>query len=127
MARPLFGAAAASACGPVGGGGTGRKGAVQLLKRPGTQEVAALSAAVTTMAHRLEERAAYIESFAAQVSHEFKTPLTSIQGAVELLSEHGEDMKAEEKAKFLSIWPLIPFGKAGDAIARAGTRRHHGT
>ena len=80
----------------------GARGAVQLLKRPGTQEVAALSVAVTTMAHRLEERAAYIEGFAAQVSHEFKTPLTAIQGAVELLAEHGEEMRAEEKAKFLS-------------------------
>lgn len=79
----------------------GVRGAVQLLKRPGTQEVAALSSSLTTMAYRLEERAAYIEGFAAQVSHEFKTPLTSIQGAVELLSEHGDDMSAEEKDKFL--------------------------
>ena len=80
----------------------GLRGAVQLLKRPGTQEVAALSAALSTMAYRLEERAAYIEGFAAQVSHEFKTPLTSIQGAVELLAEHGEDMSADEKARFLT-------------------------
>ena len=79
----------------------GVKGAVTLLRRPGVQELASLSSALSTMAHRLEERAAYIESFAAQVSHEFKTPLTSIQGAIELLSEHGQDMSEKEKAKFL--------------------------
>lgn len=79
----------------------GVKGAVTLIRQPGTHEIASLSSAITTMAHRLEERANYIEGFAAQVSHEFKTPLTSIQGAVELLREHGDDMTEADQQKFL--------------------------
>jgi len=59
----------------------GERGAVVPLERPITREVASLSAAVAEMARSLEERADYIRSFASHVSHEFKTPLTAIQGA----------------------------------------------
>ena len=80
----------------------GKRAAVTLIRRPGTHEIASLSAALTTMAHRLEERSTYIRGFAAQVSHEFKTPLTAIQGAIELLREHGETMSDHDRKKFLS-------------------------
>jgi len=55
------------------------------------------------MAQTLETRASYIRDFAAQVSHEFKTPLTAMQGAVEMLREHGAGMSADERARFLDI------------------------
>jgi signal transduction histidine kinase len=55
------------------------------------------------MAATLESRATYIRDFAAHVSHEFKTPLTAIQGAVELLRDHNDAMSAEERSRFLDI------------------------
>jgi signal transduction histidine kinase len=55
------------------------------------------------MASTLETRSAYIRDFAAHVSHEFKTPLTSMQGAVELLREHGAGMSREERERFLGM------------------------
>ena len=79
----------------------GEKGAVMPLAHPVTQEVAELSQAVTTMAQHLEQRADYIRTFAAHVSHEFKTPLAAIRGAVELLRDHFDTMTAAERERFL--------------------------
>jgi signal transduction histidine kinase len=81
----------------------GERGAVTPLKHAGTREIAELSETVAEMAQTLEQRASYIRDFAAQVSHEFKTPLTAMQGAVEMLREHGAGMSAEERARFLDI------------------------
>ena len=79
----------------------GEKGAVTPLDNPYTREVAELSQAVAHMALTLEQRADYIRDFAAHVSHEFKTPLTAIKGAVELLQDHSEQMSADERNQFL--------------------------
>jgi signal transduction histidine kinase len=79
----------------------GEKGVVAPLAYPVTQEMADLSQAVTTMARYLEQRTDYIRSFAAQVSHEFKTPLAAIRGAVELLRDHLATMTAAERDRFL--------------------------
>ena len=79
----------------------GEKGAVTPLAHAGTHEFAQLSGAVAALAQTLEERADYIRNFAAHVSHEFKTPLTAMQGAVELLREHGAGMSEEERSRFL--------------------------
>jgi signal transduction histidine kinase len=81
----------------------GEQGAVIPLKNPGTREIAELSETVAAMAQTLESRAKYIRDFAAHVSHEFKTPLTAIQGSVELLRDHAESMSAEERVRFLNI------------------------
>jgi len=53
------------------------------------------------MSEAIARRSGYLRDFAAAVSHEFKTPLTSIGGAVELLQDHGETMKKAEREKFL--------------------------
>jgi two-component system, OmpR family, sensor histidine kinase ChvG len=65
------------------------------------REIAQLTANFHSMAQVLEQRATYIRDFATAVSHEFKTPLTGIRGAVELLSDHGADMDAAARQKFL--------------------------
>ncbi len=65
------------------------------------EELAALADAWVLMARTLETRASYIKTFAAAVSHEFKTPLTSMRGAIELLSDHLDTMPLEQRKKFL--------------------------
>lgn len=79
----------------------GQRNAVIPLRHPVTREIAELSDTVAAMAQTLESRAQYIRDFATHVSHEFKTPLTAIQGAVELLRDHAESMSVEERARFL--------------------------
>jgi len=73
------------------------------LRHAGTREIHELSETIAAMAATLESRAAYIRDFAAHVSHEFKTPLTSMQGAVELLREHAAEMSAAERERFLGM------------------------
>ena len=72
------------------------------LERPGTLEVSELSEGISQMARTLSARAAYIRTLANHVSHEFKTPLTSIEGAVELLQDHHDTMSEPERARFLA-------------------------
>lgn len=79
----------------------GHRGAATPLEDPGSYEVGELSEAVSKMAQALEARADYIGTFAANVSHEFKTPLTTIRGTVELLREHLEEMTPQERGRFL--------------------------
>lgn len=72
------------------------------LESPGTKEVEMLSESFLKMASALQERSEYIRNFAAHVSHELKTPLTSIRGAAELLQDNN-DLKPDEKQHFLSL------------------------
>jgi signal transduction histidine kinase len=53
------------------------------------------------MAEAVERRSRYLRDFAAAVSHEFKTPLAGIQGAVELLQDHADDMRPDQRRRFL--------------------------
>jgi len=71
------------------------------VARPVVAELAELSEALAGMATALRDRNQYIRSFAANVSHEFKTPLASIQGAVELLRDSADVMTPEQRARFL--------------------------
>jgi signal transduction histidine kinase len=54
------------------------------------------------MAGTITRRSRYLRDFAAAVSHEFKTPLAGITGAVELLQDHGEGMSREDRERFLA-------------------------
>jgi signal transduction histidine kinase len=64
-------------------------------------EIQALYEDFRVMAHAIDRRSGYLRDFAAAVSHEFKTPLAGIAGAVELLQDHGETMSAVERRRFL--------------------------
>jgi signal transduction histidine kinase len=63
-------------------------------------EIQALYQDFGRMAAAIEARSRYLRDFAAAVSHEFKTPLAAITGAIELLQDHG-DMRPDERARFL--------------------------
>lgn len=79
----------------------GDKKALEPLAKPVTEEVALLSQSFSEMARQLDHRSEYIRNFAAHVSHEFKTPLAAIQGAIELLEEHAGAMTEEKRDRFL--------------------------
>lgn len=64
-------------------------------------EIRALYVDFRTMAQAMARRSRYLRDFAAAVSHEFKTPLAGITGAVELLQDHGETMRPAERERFL--------------------------
>jgi signal transduction histidine kinase len=81
----------------------GETGGAWPLEKPGTREVARLSEAVARMAVTLQKRAEYINTFASNVSHEFKTPLTSMRGSAELLQEHFSTMTEVERTRFLKM------------------------
>ncbi len=86
--------------GPIG---KGDRDALRPLKRRGTSEFARLSQSFLDMARRLNTRSSFISTFATHVSHELKSPLTSIQGAAELLRDDVEapSMDDEDRRKFL--------------------------
>jgi signal transduction histidine kinase len=83
--------------------GKGDQNALHPLKRHGTSEFARLSQSFFEMARRLNTRSSFISTFATHVSHELKSPLTSIQGAAELLRDDVDapDMDDEDRRKFL--------------------------
>lgn len=75
---------------------------VEVMQQPGTYELAQLSNSFAEMSRILRQRTQYIQQFASHVSHEFKTPLTSMQGTLELLQEHIDEMPNAQKQRFLS-------------------------
>lgn len=79
----------------------GQRHEVTALRNPGTKEVGELSVAMAQLAANLELRASYIRDLANHVSHEFKAPVTSMRGAVELLREHHQSMSEADRQRFL--------------------------
>jgi two-component system sensor histidine kinase ChvG len=78
------------------------RGAVAVPDPPPTAaiEIRNLYVNFAAMADRIERRSRYLKDFAAAVSHELKTPIAGIKGALELLAEHPE-MSEEERRRFL--------------------------
>ncbi|PZU47360.1 MAG: sensor histidine kinase [Sphingomonas sp.] len=64
-------------------------------------EIRDLFANFAAMADAIARRSRYLRDFATAVSHEFKTPLSSIRGSVELLQDH-PDMTDAERGRFLT-------------------------
>lgn len=78
------------------------RGAVAVPEPPPTAaiEIRTLYLNFAAMADRIERRSRYLRDFAAAVSHELKTPIAGIKGALELLAEHPE-MSDKERRRFL--------------------------
>lgn len=99
--------------------GKGDRNALRPLKHHGTAEFATLSQSFLDMAGALNTRSDFVTTFAAHVSHELKSPLTSIEGAAELLrddigaSEHR--MTDAERRRFLDN--IVADAKRLTAIA----------
>ncbi|WP_346895650.1 HAMP domain-containing sensor histidine kinase [uncultured Roseibium sp.] len=81
--------------------GNGDRDAIRPLAIHGNREIHALSTSMLDMSRKLFERNDYINTFATHVSHELKSPLTSIQGAAELLLDGGDTLSEAERARFL--------------------------
>jgi signal transduction histidine kinase len=85
--------------------GKGDRDALRPLKRHGTREFVHLSQSFLDMARRLNNRSSFISTFATHVSHELKSPLTSIAGAAELLRDDLDSpvpaMTDADRRKFL--------------------------
>ena len=79
------------------------RGAVAVPEPPATAavEIRTLYLNFAAMADRIERRSRYLKDFAAAVSHELKTPIAGIKGALELIAEHPE-MSEEERSRFLA-------------------------
>jgi signal transduction histidine kinase len=85
--------------------GRGDRSALRPLDHHGATEIAQLSQSFLDMAATLQNRSDFIATFAAHVSHELKSPLTSIQGAAELLRDDLDSslrgMSADDRRRFL--------------------------
>ncbi len=72
----------------------------RLMRR--SDEIGQLARAVDAMTDELERRARDARTLAADISHEFKTPLTGIRGAAELLRD-GAAEDPEARDRFLAM------------------------
>jgi signal transduction histidine kinase len=79
------------------------RGPVAVPEPPPTAavEIRSLYVNFAAMAARIERRGRYLRDFAAAVSHELKTPIAGIKGALELLAEH-PTMTEAERRRFLA-------------------------
>ena len=84
----------------------GNRDAFRPLAHYGTREFALLSRSFLGMAESLSHRSDHISTFAAHLTHELKSPLTSIKGAAELLQDSGaaspEQLTGPERSRFLN-------------------------
>ncbi|MFT4252107.1 MAG: HAMP domain-containing sensor histidine kinase [Caulobacter sp.] len=65
-------------------------------------EIRALYDDFRAMAGAIDRRSRYLRDFAAALSHEFKTPLAGVRGAIELLQDHYPTMSQTERERFLA-------------------------
>ncbi|MCQ2241606.1 ATP-binding protein [Treponema sp.] len=79
-----------------------RKGHVistEFTGRARQDEIGELSRSLAFLVERLKNRIDFIESFASDVSHEFKNPLAAIRSCTEILSD--PDLEKEERNNFI--------------------------
>jgi two-component system sensor histidine kinase ChvG len=88
----------ASAADRVRSGRAGRETIPSMAERG--DEIGELAGSLSAMTRALYDRIDAIESFAADVAHELKNPLTSLKSAVEMLTRAKDD---ESRARMLAI------------------------
>ena len=112
------------------------RGIVHVPEPPATAalEIRTLYENFALMAERIAQRSRYLRDFAAAVSHEFKTPIAGMRGALELLDEHGATMSEAERRKFIAnasadadrlsrlVQRLLDLARADMAVFDAGSR-----
>ena len=93
------------------------------------EEIHVLAGAFANMTDQLQARLAYIHEFASNVSHEFKTPISTLRGTLELLQDDA-DMPPEQRTRFLEnahsellrmsslVDGLLALARAEEASAR---------
>jgi signal transduction histidine kinase len=85
--------------------GRGDRNAFRPLAHYGTRDFALLSRSFLGLAEQLAQRSDHMSTFAAHLTHELKSPLTSIKGAAELLQDSAQSTPATltdaEQQKFL--------------------------
>ncbi len=74
---------------------------LEALTRSRVLEVRELAIAFSAVTERLRARVAYNRDLAANVAHEFKTPLTTLRGIVELLDDQENPLPPEQARVFL--------------------------
>jgi signal transduction histidine kinase len=86
--------------------GRGDHNAFRPLAHYGTRDFALLSRSFLGLAEQLAQRSNHMSTFAAHLTHELKSPLTSIKGAAELLQDSVQSKPAtlseKEQLTFLS-------------------------
>ncbi|MHC2333066.1 ATP-binding protein [Bradyrhizobium sp. USDA 4454] len=86
--------------------GRGDRNAFRPLQHYGTRELAQLSDSFLGMAQQLSRRSDYIATFSTHLTHELKSPLTSIRGAAELLQDSlqskSDTLTRSEQQSFIS-------------------------
>ena len=82
---------------------TERSGRFRTLDNPLTKEFAELSSSVTNLVNEQGRRANYARDLSADVTHAFKTPISGIGGAIELLTDGYTKMSDEERKSFMTI------------------------
>lgn len=85
------------------------------LDHYGTKEIESLAGSFAAMGRRLQRQRKTLQTYTAHVSHEMKSPLTSIRGAAELLQN--PDMAADQRVRFLANITQ-DIGRIEDLLAR---------
>ncbi|PJG46598.1 two-component sensor histidine kinase [Sphingobium sp. LB126] len=101
-------------------------------------EIRALYQDFEQMADSIGKRSRYLRDFASSLSHEFKTPLAGISGAIELLQDHGVDMAPADRERFLGnmaadaqrlsrmVRRLMELARADVLVGESGARADAG-
>lgn len=82
-------------------GGSRDRTALLRLEHSRVAEVGALAGAVAAMHGQLQARLDYIDDFAGNVAHEFRTPIATLRGTFELLQDDPE-MPAAQRERFMA-------------------------